>query len=302
MDMLGRPWCDTHGFASSRQISSRENVSGTQYRSLSFLFFLAYQIAEEGSLNILRQAEKAGVTKVVVTSSFVAIRNPRGTWNNDDWNPTTKEEALQSGNPIAIYTVAKTFAEKAVWDWATRHPHVEITTLCTPMILGPLTAQYFLLPEPDFDALVTDIAMFNLIAPHGAFHWNNFQVDIRDIARAHVLALESPATRLVGRKRLAFASPHSASWGQAVEYIAEKRPELRGRLITGTPPSRIPDRLPLDFKRIEEVLGMKISDFHSWEQTVLDAIDSLVQLEKIWTDRGHSVEIPGFKFDPRRTQ
>ena len=56
--------------------------------------------AIEGTLNVLRQAQKAGVTKVIITSSFAAINNfaeggiRRGyTYTEADWNPASYEQA-----------------------------------------------------------------------------------------------------------------------------------------------------------------------------------------------------------------
>lgn len=41
------------------------------------------QIAIEGSLNMIRQAEKAGVRRIVTTSSIGAVRNPNtNTWTD----------------------------------------------------------------------------------------------------------------------------------------------------------------------------------------------------------------------------
>jgi hypothetical protein len=45
-----------------------------------------------------------------------------------DWNPITKEEALTSENGLVTYSASKTFAEMALWEWADKHPHVEVTT------------------------------------------------------------------------------------------------------------------------------------------------------------------------------
>jgi hypothetical protein len=41
---------------------------------------------------------------------------------------------------------------------------------------------------------------------------------------------------------------------------------LKGRLITATPPEPPSNVMPINFERVEEVLGMKVSDFHTTEQ------------------------------------
>ena len=37
----------------------------------------------DGTLNVIRQAERAGVKKIIVTSSIVTVVNPKGTHKND---------------------------------------------------------------------------------------------------------------------------------------------------------------------------------------------------------------------------
>ena len=45
--------------------------------------------------------------------------------SSTDWNPVTKELALQGSN---AYPAAKKFAELSVWEWAEAHPDVDVTT------------------------------------------------------------------------------------------------------------------------------------------------------------------------------
>lgn len=60
--------------------------------------------AIEGTLNVLRQAQKAKVTKIIITSSFAAINNfveggvrRKYTYTEKDWNPATYEQASAEG-------------------------------------------------------------------------------------------------------------------------------------------------------------------------------------------------------------
>lgn len=59
-------------------------------------------------------------------------------------------------------------------------------------------------------------------------------VDVRDVACAHVLALNSRPTSEVGHKRLALVSPHDSSWVDAIAHLANERPELKDRLLDTT--------------------------------------------------------------------
>jgi nucleoside-diphosphate-sugar epimerase len=58
-------------------------------------------------------------------------------------------------------------------------------------------------------------------------------VDVRDVARAHVLALKLPPSSSSPKRFV--LSTNTFTWKEAIELVAEKRPELKERLpvITG---------------------------------------------------------------------
>ncbi|KAJ7187346.1 hypothetical protein C8R46DRAFT_1025213 [Mycena filopes] len=247
--------------------------------------------AVDGTLNVIVQGEKAGVKRFVVTSSLASVANPRDSYTDKDWNPVTKEFALSGTNEMVVYAASKKFAELALWEWADRHPHVEVTTLNPPFFYGPFTP-HFPVPAGDFGALSTDLQIYNLLFKDGKFPSKSRHVDVRDVAQAHVRALTSRPTAEVGRKRIILASPTGWPFRQTVEFIAKERPALKERLITAEPQVQPFDVLPMDFARVEEVLGMKVSDFHSTEETTLDTVDALVAVEEQWRSAGHSIKTP----------
>ncbi|KAG9220595.1 hypothetical protein CCMSSC00406_0003694 [Pleurotus cornucopiae] len=240
-------------------------------------------VAVEATQNILRQAEKAGITRIVVTSSIASTwkPDPAALVLDTDWNTTTKEAALKTGNPLLIYATSKTYAERAVWEFADAHTHVDITTLNPPFFYGPFApTQKF--PTFDASALSTAGMLYRLLSPDGPYPPNADHIDVRDVAKAHVLALKSPPTSVVGRKRIIVASPHGLNFATLTDLIAEKRPALKDRLTKAAPPKMDRDRVPLDFDRVEQVLGLRKSDFHSLEDTLLETIDQLLVLEAGW--------------------
>ncbi|KAJ7616159.1 hypothetical protein DFH06DRAFT_110841 [Mycena polygramma] len=247
--------------------------------------------AVEGTLNVIVQGEKAGVKRVVVTSSIATVANPNDSFTDKDWNPVTKEMALTGGNEMVTYSASKKFAELALWEWAEKHPHVEVTTLNPPFFYGPLTP-HFHLPAPDYGALSTDVLFYNLLFSDGVFPPRTRYIDVRDVAQAHIRALTSRPTAEIGRKRVIFSSPFGWPFQKTLDFIAEQRPALKERLIKASPPLQPFDVLPMDFGRVEEVLGMKVSDFHTVEETTLDTIDALVQLEDQWRSAGHPITTP----------
>ncbi|KAJ7444296.1 hypothetical protein FB451DRAFT_1149257 [Mycena latifolia] len=247
--------------------------------------------AVEGTLNIIIQGEKAGVRRMVVTSSIATVMNPNESYTDQDWNPITREIALTGGNEMATYAASKKFAEVALWEWADKHPHVEVTTLNPPFFYGPFTS-HFPIPTPNFSALSTDRLFYNMLFTDGVFPPSTPYIDVRDVAQAHVRALKSRPTAEVGRKRIVLGSPHGWSFQQTVAFIAAQRPALKGRLITATPVSGPFNALPLDFGRVEQVLGMKFAQFHTIEQTTLDTVDALVEVEDQWRSAGHAIKTP----------
>ena len=103
--------------------------------------------------------------------------------------------------------------------------------------------------------------------------------------RLSLLSFLSPSPAKVGRKRLLFL-PQVASWKDAVEYIAEKRPALRDRLSqparTDFPPA--PPKGPVDNTRAVEVL--KLGNLNDWKTTLIDAVDSILEVEKKFAQEG----------------
>lgn len=161
-----------------------------------------------------------------------------------------------------------------------------------PFLYGPLAAGFTPPPTPGYSALSTDLYIYRLLSPTGVFPASPAHADVRDVARAHVLALNAPPAAAVGRKRILFASPHGFDYGAAVARIAEERPELRERLIRASAPALPYDRAPVDFERVEQVLGMRKAEFTAIEDTILDTVDSLLAVEKAWVAAGAEIAIP----------
>ncbi|KAJ7169248.1 hypothetical protein C8R43DRAFT_1085529 [Mycena crocata] len=244
--------------------------------------------AVEGTLNLVRQGEKAGIKRIVVTSSIAAVMNPENptSFTDQDWNPITKEFALASGVNMLVYAAAKTVTERALWEWADTHPHVDVTTLLPPFVFGPFVPGF---PTPDYNALSSNVVFDQYLFPDGVFPYTMFNVDVRDIAQAHVRALTAPSTTEVGRKRLIVSAPTGLTFQQTLDVIAEKRPTLKKRLAQASPPPEAFGVMPMDFTR---VLGMKASDFHTVEQTYLDTADTLMKVEDEWRAAGRTIPNP----------
>ncbi|KAL0581095.1 hypothetical protein V5O48_000884 [Marasmius crinis-equi] len=237
-----------------------------------------YEGAVEGTLNLLKQAEKAGVRRVVITGMIQTGKLER--------HLETREEVLQCTDPFTIYESCKVISEKAVWEWAATHPQVDITYVTLPLTYGPHAASSHF-PSPAFPGVNTYI--YHLIVPDGAYPSTGYYVDVRDAAKAHVLALKSPlVSSPTEKKQITFVSPEVVDPGRAVSLLAEKRPALKDRLIRGEPPVLDEKPLACDFGKIQAILGFSKADFTSFETTILDTIDDYVEIESRWIKDGYT--------------
>jgi len=249
-------------------------------------------------LNVLRQAEKAGVKKFVVTSSIITVRNDpavKGTaYRSEHWNPVTKEDALDSDKNGVAYAASKKYAELAVWEWAESHPDVDVTTILPPFIFGPFPHKFLPLPKPEYDALSTTLMIYNLLFPTGVYLPRPDYVDFRDVARAHIGALNSKPDKN-NRKRILFASPHGLELKHVLDVIKKEHPELERRFISSPAPEFPYHLLDLEFERIKEITGMRKEDFHTLEETISDTVNDLLRMEEEWKRNGYNVtKVPSF--------
>ncbi|MDP1906770.1 MAG: NAD-dependent epimerase/dehydratase family protein, partial [Hyphomicrobium sp.] len=77
--------------------------------------------AREGAVRVLGAATKAGVKRVVLTSSIVAVTlpwpeaHPGHVFDETDWTNPDRPD-------VTAYVVSKTLAERAAWEFATNTP------------------------------------------------------------------------------------------------------------------------------------------------------------------------------------
>ncbi|PSR78757.1 hypothetical protein PHLCEN_2v7292 [Hermanssonia centrifuga] len=190
-----------------------------------------------------------------------------GMVSDKDWNPLTKDQALSPGaSEYVVYAVEKTLAERAVWNFIDKHPHVELTTYA------------------NISALSTNSILYDLIRPDGPLPRSPGWVDVRDVAKALVVALRAPPASEVGRKRIIMGG----EWFSPMEYLAEVRPELKDRLSEEVKRAGPVPKSIIDNTRAKEILGMEVTP---WKCTLVEAIDDIVRLEKEWTSKDHSTII-----------
>ena len=200
------------------------------------------------------------------------------------FNPQTAKDALQpDATGLVVYSVSKALADRAVRDFKQAHPELDLTTIHPSYVYGPLgSGQVYSAPGAGTNrfiyALLAGAPGRPLSGYDPAVRGPPLSVDVRDVARAHVLALGVPPSADAAPKRF-IVSLSTFTWKEAVELIAQARPELKGRLpvVSGTEPALAPFAT-FDMSATETVLGLK--DYVKWQDTVLDTVDDLVRVEK----------------------
>ncbi|KAF9265654.1 NAD(P)-binding protein [Marasmius fiardii PR-910] len=241
-----------------------------------------YTGAVDGTLNILKHAETAGVKRIIITGMVQTEKLTQ--------HLTTREEVIQCKDPFIVYESCKLISQTAVWEWSVHHPHLDITYINIPLTYGPFTPSFHL-PKPAFPGV--NRFLYQLLVPNGSYPFTGQYVDVRDVAKVHVSSLKSPTALSIGkRKEIAFISPHVINFGYAVSLLSENRPMLKDRLIMGKAPLSKEDRLECEYETVDRVLGFRKDGFTDVEKTLLDTIDNYVKIESRWIEDGYTIEIP----------
>ena len=145
--------------------------------------------AVEGTERVLKAAASAGVTRVILTSSTVAVLNeakPDTLQDEADWC----DIHLPSTTP---YAKSKTLAERTAWEIA-KARGLKLTTINPGLVLGPPLDEHY----GSSLGLVERFLKGRdpMLPPMGIP-----VVDVRDVAEMHLRALQRPETE--GRRYLA---------------------------------------------------------------------------------------------------
>ncbi|MDP6689765.1 MAG: NAD-dependent epimerase/dehydratase family protein [Alphaproteobacteria bacterium] len=139
--------------------------------------------ARDGALRALGAATRAGVERVVMTSSVAAVgqgHEVRDNFTENDWSIETLE--------IGAYALSKTIAERAAWDFIAGLPDdqsLELVTINPSLVVGPLI-------DPDGSASIEIVRKFMAREVPGCPRFGISLVDVRDVAAAHIAAMTAP--------------------------------------------------------------------------------------------------------------
>src|SRR6202042_849597 len=143
--------------------------------------------ARDGALRVLKAARDAGVQRVVLTSSFVAVgygapKDRTAVFTEDDWT-NLNDPSVQP------YGKSKTIAKSAAWDFIRREGgQLELAVGNPTLILGPVLGS---------DVWASSVLVKRLLdgsLPGCPDLWFGV-VDVRDVADLHIRAMTDPAAR-----------------------------------------------------------------------------------------------------------
>lgn len=141
--------------------------------------------------------------------------------------------------------------------------------MCPPLVLGPIVHYLNSLDALNTSNQRTRDAMLGKwkeeVPPTGTFIWT----DVRDLALAHVLAIEKEAA---ANKRFFITAGLYTNKG-ILEAVAKGQPEVMTK-DTNTKPGDFPEEgiYNFDNSRSKEVLGLQYSPF---EKAIVDTVKSL---------------------------
>ncbi|KAK2686238.1 hypothetical protein QWA68_014687 [Fusarium oxysporum] len=211
------------------------------------------------------------VKRVVITSSFSAvvnIKHPEKTYREHHFNPITREEAYEDG--VQAYRASKTFAELAAWEFMqVKKPGFSLTNMNPPLILGP--------PAPwlaSMDSINTSNERLrdlcqgkwkDELPPTASWYW----VDVRDVARAHVRALE----KLDAGGRRFFLMQGRMSNAQIAQVAADEYPQLKDKIPKTLMDDTPPDLWEVDTAPSRDILGLEYRDLKT---CIVDSLKLLI--------------------------
>ena len=138
--------------------------------------------AVEGVQRALKFSKKHNVKKVILTSSFAAIHETlndrQESFDEEDWSNPNKPG-------ISFYAKSKTMAELAAWEFMEmENPDFSLAVINPVLVMGPSLSK----DVGTSNSLVKN--MINGSVP-GTPKIHIGIVDVRDVASAHILAMES---------------------------------------------------------------------------------------------------------------
>ncbi|CAL2103672.1 Dihydroflavonol-4-reductase [Tenacibaculum sp. 190130A14a] len=176
--------------------------------------------AVEGTLRALKAADKAGIKRVVLTSSMVAMLGDvigDDTINENSWTNVNAKNAT-------AYLKSKTLAEKSAWDFV-KDTNMELVTIHPGPVYGPTTSS---------NLSGESMSLFKRIITGELKQMIKASInmsDVRDVAKIHVEALENSEA---ANNRFIVASENAYAYTEVTKLLKESGYE---KVKTGVAPN-----------------------------------------------------------------
>ncbi|MCG8575474.1 MAG: aldehyde reductase [Flavobacteriales bacterium] len=232
--------------------------------------------AVEGTLRALKAAHEAGIKRVVLTSSMVAMLG--GVVGDENINQNSWTE-VNAKNATA-YLKSKTLAEKSAWDFAKKN-EMELVTIHPGPVYGPPLSN---------NLSGESMSLFKRILTGELKQMINASInmsDVRDVAKIHVQALENEQA---ANQRFIVATEVAYSFPEITKLLKSKGYEKVG---TGVAPnfmvkllatfnSEMKGMMPYLGKKYEGDVKKTMSQFNwepvPFETMVLDTAESVQRI------------------------
>lgn len=237
--------------------------------------------AVDGTKNLLSSLKKYAyqVRKLIFTSSRAAVAgqehlsNPNYVIDEKTYNNIAWEDSLVDG--LYGYFGSKIFAERAVWDFKrNEYPNFLVSVVMPTFTIGPQAFDFEVSPTLNTTAEFIN-QLLNLNPTDEIGEYNDCVIDVRDIAKAHVAALELEKAEgerlLITKQRFNFQL--------VIDILRKKFPYLKN-LPIGKPIENFEEEIvnkvaKVDDRRTREILGF---DYISFEQSLVDQVDQILRV------------------------
>ncbi|KAJ3533963.1 hypothetical protein NMY22_g7116 [Coprinellus aureogranulatus] len=248
------------------------------------------RIAQDATVGIFKSALKKGdkVKRIVVTSSIVTV------WSEQDTPRTYTEKDDNETAPAdwdagkrdwgTVYVNSKILEEKAIQKFFEEHKNevkFDASLLNPPFVFGPNVQRA---SSPSELQSTSQFWHKGLLEGATVPTWpgadNSAWVDVRDLAEAHVRALEKPEATGGERIIVSAGSFVWQEWLDALRVVAhsvlpkEKADKLVASLPKPLQQSEIKYKSFLDTTKEQKILGIT---YHTKEETVRDALAKAVK-------------------------
>eukprot|EP00252_Welwitschia_mirabilis_P014625 TRINITY_DN3216_c0_g1_i2.p1 TRINITY_DN3216_c0_g1~~TRINITY_DN3216_c0_g1_i2.p1 ORF type:complete len:318 (-),score=28.78 TRINITY_DN3216_c0_g1_i2:80-1033(-) len=138
-----------------------------------------------GTLNVLKACSVSNVRRVIFTSSVSAVRFNRKIPDDKVLDESCWSDPAYCRETESWYLYAKTVSEQKAWEFC-KEKGIHLVSLCPSLVLGPLLQKQLNFSSSILLKLVNG-------ETEKCENTNRNCIDVRDVAKAHILAAEVPS-------------------------------------------------------------------------------------------------------------